>query len=60
MLYHIEVDCKYCRIIKSGRVLGYTLDRKGTTGCVHGLINLQIGLSVKGMTFITWYKETAL
>ena len=30
------------------------------TGCVLALIKLQVGLSVKGMTFITWYKKTAL
>ena len=29
-------------------------------GCVFGLIKLQVGICQNGMTFITWYKKTAL
>ena len=53
MSYHIGVDCKDCRVLKTGEVLGYFwVGRVHAKGCVFGLIKLQVGLDVKGMTFI--------
>ena len=52
MSYHIGVDCKDCRVLKTGEMLGYILvGRVLPKGCVFGLIKLQVGLDVKGMTF---------
>ena len=61
MSYHIGVDCKDCRLLKTGEVFRYILvGRYMSTACVFGLIKLQVWLNVKGMTFISWYKKTAL
>ena len=48
--------------IKIWRDVRVCLDREGTCQQVVYLVylKLQVGLSVKGMTFITWYTKTAL